>query len=56
MSLLRNARTRLILASVVLSMSVAALLLGFVYVSVNSIIEAETRSVVEAELAGLEDD
>lgn len=52
----RNARTRLILASVILSVSVAAMLLGFVYFSVNSIIEAETRSVVEAELAGLEDD
>lgn len=53
--MVRNARTRLILASVSLSVSVAAVLLGIVYVSVNSIIAAETRSVVEAELTGLED-
>ena len=52
----RNARTRLICASVILSVGVAAIILGFVYLTVNSIIEAETRSVVEAELAGLSDD
>ena len=52
----RNARTRLILASVVLSGAVAAIVLAFVYVTVISIIETETRSVVEAELAGLERD
>ena len=51
-----NARTRLIGASVALSVSVAAILLAFVYTTVNSIIAAETRSVVEAELAGLRDD
>lgn len=51
----RNARTRLILASVLLNLSVAALLLGIVYFSVNSIIETETQSVVEAELEGLAD-
>lgn len=54
--MLRDARTRLICASVTLSVGVAALVLTFVYVAVTSIIEAETRSVVEAELAGLQDD
>lgn len=52
----RNARTRLIFASVFLGAGVAGSILGFVYLTVNSIIEAETRSVVEAELAGLQGD
>lgn len=52
----RNARARLIGASVALSVGVSAILLVFVYTTVNSIIATETRSVVEAELAGLSDD
>ncbi len=54
--MLRNARTRLIIASALLSGGVAAVILVFVYLTVNSIIETETRSVVEAELAGLQSD
>ncbi|MEM6888565.1 MAG: HAMP domain-containing sensor histidine kinase [Pseudomonadota bacterium] len=54
--MLKNARTRLILASVALSVGVAALLLTGVYISANSIVEGETRSVVQAELTGLSDD
>ncbi|MEM6578282.1 MAG: HAMP domain-containing sensor histidine kinase, partial [Pseudomonadota bacterium] len=54
--MLRNSRTRLIAASVVLNVCVAAILLTILYASVNSIISTETRSVVEAELAGLSDD
>ncbi len=53
---LRNARTRLVLASMLLSTALAAAVLALVYVTANRTIAAETRSVVEAELAGLETD
>ncbi len=52
----RNARTRLILASILLSSVVTVSVLGIVYVTTNVIIEQETRSVVEAEITGLSDD
>lgn len=52
----RNARTRLVLASMVLSTALTALVLGFVYVTANRTIENETRGVVMAELAGLRDE
>lgn len=52
----RNARTRLVLASMVLSTLLTALVLGLVYVTANRTIENETRSVVTAELAGLRDE
>ncbi len=52
----RNARTRLVLASMVLSTALTALVLGLVYVTANRTIENETRSVVTAELAGLRDE
>ncbi|MFC3615957.1 ATP-binding protein [Lutimaribacter marinistellae] len=54
--MLRNARTRLVLAAMLLSTVLAAAVLALVYVTANRTIAAETRSVVEAELAGLEDD
>ncbi|MEP2532436.1 HAMP domain-containing sensor histidine kinase [Shimia sp.] len=54
--MLRNARTRLIFASILLSSVVTVLVLSVVYVTTNVIIEQETRSVVEAEIAGLADD
>ncbi|GGH19290.1 hypothetical protein SAMN05444007_101207 [Cribrihabitans marinus] len=53
---LRNARTRLVLASVVLSTVMTALVLAVVYVTANRTIASETRSVVTAELAGLADE
>ncbi len=53
--MLRNARTRLIIASVLLSGTVTALVLWLVYVTAISIIDDEMNSVVEAEIAGLED-
>lgn len=54
--MLRNARTRLIFASILLSSVVTVLVLSVVYMTTNVIIEKETRSVVEAEIAGLADD
>lgn len=53
---LQNARTRLILISIVLSTLTTALVLGLVYVTAKRTIANETRSVVTAELAGLADD
>jgi signal transduction histidine kinase len=55
-SVLRNARTRLILASVLLSSTVTALVLWLVHATAMSIITDEMHSVVEAEIAGLSDD
>lgn len=54
--LLRNARTRLVLASMVLSTALTGLVLALVYVTANRTITGETRSVVTAELAGLADE
>ncbi|WP_372574355.1 sensor histidine kinase [Ruegeria jejuensis] len=52
-SVFRNARTRLVLASIALSMVMTSAVLGLVYVSASRTIANETRSVVTAELAGL---
>ena len=52
----RNARTRLVLASMVLSTLLTATVLVLVYVTANRTIEGETRSVVSAELTGLADE
>lgn len=54
--LLRNARTRLVLAFVLLSTTVTVTVLGLVYVTANRTIAGETRSVVSAELTGLADE
>ncbi|WP_170769524.1 ATP-binding protein [Ruegeria lacuscaerulensis] len=51
-----NSRTRLILASMVLSTLLTATVLALVYVTANRSIEGETRSVVSAELTGLADE
>ncbi|MEM1314365.1 MAG: ATP-binding protein [Pseudomonadota bacterium] len=56
MLLPRSAKTRLIAASVALSMLATALVLGLLYWSAFAAIEGETRQVVNAELAGLSDD
>ncbi|WP_263387162.1 sensor histidine kinase [Ruegeria marisflavi] len=53
---LRNARTRLVLLSMVLSTLLTAAVLVLVYVTANRTIAGETRSVVTAELAGLSDE
>lgn len=53
---LRNARTRLVLLSMVLSTLLTAAVLALVYVTANRTIAGETRSVVTAELAGLSDE
>ncbi|KUJ80872.1 histidine kinase [Ruegeria marisrubri] len=53
---LRNARTRLVLASMVLSTLLTAAVLALVYVTANRTIAGETRSVVTAELTGLADE
>ncbi|WP_424830779.1 sensor histidine kinase [Ruegeria sp.] len=53
---LRNARTRLVLASMVLSTLLTATVLAMVYVTANRTISGETRSVVSAELTGLADE
>jgi signal transduction histidine kinase len=55
MPLIRSARTRLVAASALLGVLAIALVLGLVYWTANRIIEAETRSVVTAELGGLAD-
>ncbi len=52
----RNARTRLVLASVTLSTVMTAAVLTLVYLTANRTIANETRSVVTAELAGLADE
>ncbi|MDA7965295.1 ATP-binding protein [Ruegeria sp.] len=52
----RNARTRLVLASMVLSTLLTATVLAMVYVTANRTISGETRSVVSAELTGLADE
>ncbi|WP_170760181.1 sensor histidine kinase [Ruegeria lacuscaerulensis] len=51
-----NSRTRLVLASMVLSTFLTAAVLALVYVTANRSIEGETRSVVSAELTGLADE
>ncbi|WP_170421451.1 sensor histidine kinase [Ruegeria arenilitoris] len=51
-----NSRTRLVLASMVLSTLLTAIVLGLVYFTANRSIEGETRSVVSAELTGLADE
>ncbi|WP_170332967.1 sensor histidine kinase [Ruegeria arenilitoris] len=51
-----NSRTRLVLASMVLSTMLTAAVLALVYVTANRTIEGETRSVVSAELTGLADE
>ncbi len=53
---LNNSRTRLVLASMVLSTLLTATVLALVYVTANRSIESETRSVVSAELTGLADE
>ena len=53
--MLSSARSRLILASAALGCVAIAAVLALVYWTANRIIEAETRSVVEAELTGLAD-
>ncbi len=53
---LRNSRSRLVLASMVLSTMLAASILAMVYVTANRTITGETRSVVSAELTGLADE
>jgi signal transduction histidine kinase len=54
--LLRNATSRLIAAHLALVAVSTALVLAFVYWQTRSVIEAEVREVVEAEILGLEDD
>ncbi|MFA3915393.1 sensor histidine kinase [Ruegeria hyattellae] len=56
LSVFRNARTRLALASIALSTILTAAVLALVYVNANRTISSETRSVVTAELAGLADE
>ncbi|MDP5216093.1 HAMP domain-containing sensor histidine kinase [Ruegeria sp. 2205SS24-7] len=56
LSVFRNARTRLALASIALSTILTAAVLALVYVNANRTISGETRSVVTAELAGLADE
>ena len=53
---LNNSRTRLVLASMVLSTFADRDVLALVYVTANRSIESETRSVVSAELTGLADE
>jgi len=53
---LRNATSRLIAAHLALVGLSTALVLGFVYWSTGSVIDAEMREVVQAELRGLADD
>lgn len=53
---MRNAKTRLVLLSMVLSTLLTAAVLALVYVTANRTIAGETRSVVTAELAGLSDE
>ena len=53
---LKNARTRLVMASMVLSALLTAAVLTTVYVTANRTITTETRSVVQAELTGLADE
>ncbi|MES0861159.1 ATP-binding protein [Ruegeria sp. SCPT10] len=53
---LNNSRTRLVLASMVLSIFLTATVLALVYFTANRSIESETRSVVSAELTGLADE
>lgn len=52
----KNSRTRLVLASMVLSTLLTATILAMVYVTANRTIASETRSVVSAELTGLADE
>ncbi len=53
---LKNSRTRLVLASMVLSTLLTATVLTMVYFTANRTISGETRSVVQAELTGLADE
>ncbi|MEM8842208.1 MAG: HAMP domain-containing sensor histidine kinase [Pseudomonadota bacterium] len=50
-----NATSRLIVAHLALVAVSTAMILGFIYWSVGGTVDAETKSVVEAELRGLED-
>lgn len=50
-----NATSRLIAAHLALVAVSTAMILGFIYWSVGGTVDAETKSVVEAELKGLED-
>ncbi|WP_170338977.1 sensor histidine kinase [Ruegeria arenilitoris] len=52
----KDSRTRLVLASMVLSTLLTAAVLLLVYITANRTIEGETRSVVSAELTGLADE
>ncbi len=52
----KNSRTRLVLASMVLSTLLTAAILAMVYFTANRTIASETRSVVSAELTGLADE
>jgi signal transduction histidine kinase len=52
----QGARTRLALATSLSALLVTALVLGGFYVATWRVVEAETRQVVNAELAGLADD
>lgn len=56
MRLSRNATSRLIAAHMALVTVPTAAALGFVYVAAGGVVDAEMRSVVEAELRGLADD
>ncbi len=51
--MLRSARLRLIVVSAALGCLAVAAVLALVFWTVNRIIDAETRSVVNAELTGL---
>jgi len=54
--MLRNSRTRLMLASSLFGAGATALVLGLFYWAAYAIFEAETREVVNAELTGLADE
>ena len=53
---LNNSRTRLVLASMVLSSMLTIAVLAMVYYTANRTITGETRSVVSAEITGLADE
>lgn len=52
----RNARTRLVLITVLISAVSTAVVLGVLYYSATSIIETESRRVVNAEVLGLSEE
>ena len=55
MLFLQSARTRLVAANALISFLATVLVIGTVYWTADRIIDAETRSVVDAELKGLAD-